>query len=253
MTTNPIRLTKSVSISDLLDTAMVALWGVLLLKYWLTGELRLLVHPRYFWVIIPTGVFLLLIAGFKVAGFRRKRPVNKAQHFTYLPTNLSTGLLILVAVLGLITSPQVLNSQAAMQGGITDLSISTRVQTQAFYGSTRSEEKSLLDWAKTLAVYPEPSAYIGQKAKVLGFVVRPPDLSEQYFIITRFVIGHCALDAYPVGLLVQLTQSRQAYAPDTWLEVEGLMTVVDVKGQSQLAIDAKSLQPVPKPKDPYEY
>jgi hypothetical protein len=31
------------------------------------------------------------------------------------------------------------------------------------------------------------------------------------------------------------------------------MTVVDVKGQSQLAIDAKSPQPVPKPKDPYEY
>jgi uncharacterized membrane protein YcgQ (UPF0703/DUF1980 family) len=56
----------------------------------------------------------------------------------------------------------------------------------------------------TFPVYPEPSAYVGQKAKVLGFVVHPPDLSEQYFIITRFVIGHCALDAYPVGLLVQL-------------------------------------------------
>jgi uncharacterized repeat protein (TIGR03943 family) len=87
----------------------------------------------------------------------------------------------------------------------------------------------------------------------LGFVVHPPDLSEQYFVITRFVIGHCALDAYPVGLLVQLTQSRQAYAPDSWLEVEGVMTVVDVKGQRQLAIEAKSLQSVPEPKDPYEY
>lgn len=85
MTTNPIRLTKSVSTSDLLDTAMVALWGVLLLKYWLTGELRLLVHPRYFWIIISAGIFLLLIAGFKIAGFRRKRPTNKAQHFTYIP------------------------------------------------------------------------------------------------------------------------------------------------------------------------
>lgn len=253
MTTKPLRLNQSVSISDLLDTLMVALWGVLLLKYWLTGELRLLVHPRYFWIIISAGVFLLLIAGFKVAGFRQKRPTNKAQHFNYLPTHLSSGLLIMVAMLGLITSPQVLNSQAAMQGGITDLSISTRVQTQAFYGSTRSEEKSLLDWAKTLAVYPEPSAYVGQNANVLGFVVHPSDLPEQYFIITRFVIGHCALDAYPVGLLVQLTQSRQAYPPDSWLEVEGQMITVDVKGQSQLAVDAKSLKPVPKPKDPYEY
>jgi uncharacterized repeat protein (TIGR03943 family) len=253
MATNPIRLPKSVSISDLLDTLMLALWGVLLLKYWLAGELRLLVHPRYFWIIITAGIFLVLIAGFKIAGFRQKRSTAKAQHFTYFSPNLSNGLLILVATLGLITSPQVLNSQAAMQGGITDLSISTRVQTQTFRGSTQSEEKSLLDWAKTLAVYPEPTAYIGQKAKVLGFVVHPPDLPEQYFVITRFVIGHCALDAYPVGLLVQLPQTRKAYASDSWLEVEGFMSVVDVKGQRQLAIDAKSLQPVPKPKDPYEY
>ncbi|PSB23313.1 TIGR03943 family protein [filamentous cyanobacterium CCP2] len=253
MTTKPLRLTQSVSISDLLDTLLVALWGVLLFKYWLTGELRLLVHPRYFWIIISAGVFLLLVAGCKVAGFRRKHPIAKAQHFTYFPSNLSSGLLILVAILGLITSPQILNSQVAMQEGITDLSISTRVQTQAFHGSTRSEEKSLLDWAKTLAVYPEPSAYVGQKANVLGFVVHPSDLPEQYFIITRFVIGHCALDAYPVGLLVQLTQNRQAYSPDSWLEVEGQMITVDVKGKSQLAIEAKSLKPVPKPKDPYEY
>lgn len=253
MTTKPLRLTKSVPISDLLDTLVVTLWGMLLLKYWLAGELRLLVHPRYFWVIICTGVFLLLIATFKVAGLRRKRPTAEAQHFTYLPSNLSSGLLILVAILGLITSPQVLNSQAAMQGGITDLSISTRVQPQAFHGLTRSEKRSLLDWAKTLAVYPEPSAYIGQKANVLGFVVYPSDLPEQYFIITRFVIGHCALDAYPVGLLVQLPQSRQAYPPDSWLEVEGQMMTVDVKGKSQLAIEATSLKPVPKPKDPYEY
>lgn len=232
---------------------MVALWGILLLKYWLTGELRLLVHRRYFWIVISAGAFLSLIAGFKVAGFRRKRPTAKAQHFTYFPPNLSSGLLIFVATLGLITSPQVLNSQAAMQGGITDLSILTRTQRQAFYGSTRSKEKSLLDWAKTLAVYPEPSAYVGQKAKVLGFIVHPPNLPEQYFIITRFVIGHCALDAYPVGLLVQLTQNRQDYPPASWLEIEGQMITVDVKGQSQLAIDAKLLKPVPKPKDPYEY
>ena len=67
-----------------------------------------------------------------------------------------------------------------------------------------------------------------QKAKVLGFVVHSSDLSEQYSILTRFVIGHCALDAYPVELLVQLAQSRQTYAPDCWLEVQGQIITVDV-------------------------
>jgi uncharacterized repeat protein (TIGR03943 family) len=67
------------------------------------------------------------------------------------------------------------------------------------------------------------------------------------------VIAHCALDAYPVALPVRLTQSRKAYPPDTWFEIEGQMITADLEGKRQLTIQAQSLKPIPEPKNPYEY
>jgi len=84
-------------------------------------------------------------------------------------------------------------------------------------------------------------------------VVHLTKLPDQYLLITRFVIAHCALDAYPVALPVRLTQSRKAYPPDTWFEIEGQMITADLEGKRQLTIQAQSLKPIPEPKNPYEY
>ncbi len=78
-------------------------------------------------------------------------------------------------------------------------------------------------------------------------------LPDQFLLLTRFVIAHCALDAYPVGFPIQLTQSRKAYLPDTWLEVEGQMIATELGGKRQLTIQARSIKPIPRPKNPYEY
>ena len=236
-----------------LDILAISAWGLLLLQYWLTGKLRLLVHPDYFILIVATGVTLLLIAIFRAKELWRKRLQPKVQHLTSFPPGWSSGILLATALLGLMVTPHTLVSQAALQQGLTDSFVSTRIQPQAFQSSVRPEEKSLVDWARTLAVYPEPETYIGQTAKVQGFVVHLTKLPDPYFLITRFVIAHCALDAYPVALPVQLTQSRNAYPPDTWLEIEGQMITADLEGKRQLTIQAKSLKPIPEPKNPYEY
>lgn len=242
------------SLLDWLDVLAIAAWSVLLLTYWLNGKLGLLVHPRYFWLIIFTGFLLLVIAALKAWGLFWKRQLPlQVQHLTVFPPGWSSGLLLVTALVGLLVTPRPLASQAATQQGLADSFISTRIQPQAFRSSVRAEEKSLVDWARTLAVYPEPDAYIGQKAKVQGFVVHIAKLPDEFLMITRFVIGHCALDAYPVGLPVQLPQSRKAYPPDTWLEIEGQMITTDLEGKRQLTIQASSLKPIPEPKDPYEY
>jgi len=244
---------KFIQILDWLDVLAISAWGVLLLQYWLTGKLGLLVHPNYFGLIIASGFALLLIAAFRTRGLLQKHPLPKMQHLTLFPPGWSSGLLLLTALLGLLVTPQPLASQAAVQQGLADSFVSSRIQRQAFRSSARSEEKSLVDWARTLAVYPEPDTYIGQKAKVQGFVVHLTKLPDQYLLITRFVIAHCALDAYPVALPVRLTQSHKAYPPDTWFEIEGQMITADLEGKRQLTIQAKSLKPIPEPKNPYEY
>lgn len=220
---------QSFLLADWLTVASIIVWGAAMLKSWFTQELRLLVHPRYFWVVLVTGIFLLFVGAFKAWMLLQKPSKPNAQHFSLLPPVLTSGLFFLAAILALLVSPQPLTSQAAMQQGLSDTLISTRINPQSFRASL-AEERSLFDWVKTLAVYPEPDSYTGQEVKVQGFVVHPDKFPDEYFILTRFVIGHCALDAYPVGLPVQLTESRQAYSPDTWLEVEGKMITTELEG-----------------------
>lgn len=251
-----VRFSKSRLLLDGLDVLAIGAWGVLLLQYWLSEKLVLLIHPRYIGLTVATGFALLLIAAFKARGLWRRSPslAPQVQHLSALPPGVTSWLLLLTALLRLLVTPQPLTSSAAAQQGLTDSSlVSNRIRPQAFRLGVQPESRSLSDWAKTLAVYPEPDAYIGQKAKVQGFVVHDTKLPDQFLLITRFVIAHCALDAYPVVLPVQLTTSRKVYPPDTWLEVEGQMIAPELEGKRQLTIQAKSLKPIQSPSNPYEY
>jgi uncharacterized repeat protein (TIGR03943 family) len=67
------------------------------------------------------------------------------------------------------------------------------------------------------------------------------------------VITCCAADAYPVSLPVKLTQSRDTYKPDSWLEIEGQMITESLAGKRQLVIEAKSIKGIDEPKNPYDY
>ncbi|MBW4519590.1 MAG: TIGR03943 family protein [Scytolyngbya sp. HA4215-MV1] len=244
----------------LLDVLAISAWGILFLKYWLTGKLFLLIHPNYIWLTVASGVVLVLLAGWKffflLKQFRqtpRAGTTSSTQHMTFFPPGWGSSLLLAIAILSFIISPRAFASDTAIQRGVTDTLALTRTKPQAFRISSRSEDKSLIDWIRTLSVYPEPDAYTGQKVKVQGFVTYSQQLPEQYFLISRFVITCCAADAYPVSLPVKLTQNRTAYKPDSWLEIEGQMITERLAGKRQLTIQAQSLKSISEPKNPYDY
>lgn len=238
-----------------LDVLAIASWGILMLRYWLTGKLNLLIHPDYFWLVITGGLGLLVVSGLKALELLRRRRLRATatQHITLFSPGFSSALLLTAAIVGLLFTPRVFASQTALQRGVTDSLGATRSQPQAFRASGRTEARSLLDWVRTLNVYPEPDAYTGQKVKLHGFVIHPPELPQEYLLLSRFVITCCAADAYPVGLPVKLTASRQAYPPDTWLEVEGKMITENLEGKRQLTIQANSLKQISEPQNPYDY
>jgi uncharacterized repeat protein (TIGR03943 family) len=241
-----------------LDVLAIAAWGILFLKYWVTGKLYLLIHPNYLWLTVGAGLALLAVASLKAMQLLRERQRGRANqpggpHLTLFPPGWSSVLLLITAILGLMISPRAFASDTAIQRGVTDSLTLTRTKPQAFRASTRTEDKSLIDWIRTLTVYPEPDAYTGQKVRVQGFVVHSKELPDQYLLISRFVITCCAADVYPVSLPVKLTESRNAYKPDSWFEVEGQMTTETFSGKRQLTIAAKSLKPIPEPKNPYDY
>lgn len=246
---------RSKSLRPWLDIFSLAAWGVLLLKFWLTNKLSLLIHPAYHWLTIAAALALLLISGLQARELLRKRRYRLAnsQHLSLFPPGWSSTILLATALVGFLVKPTVFASQTALQRGVNDFLPLTESQPQAFTNATPPEERSLIDWVRTLNVYPEPDAYAGQKVKVNGFVIHLPTLPAEYLLIARFVITCCAADAYPVGLPVKLNGDRHDYSPDSWWEIEGKMIVENKDGKRKLTIAADSLKPIPEPDNPYNY
>ncbi len=250
-----MKLRTQTSVLPWLDLLAIAAWSVLLLKYWLNGKLGLLIHPDYFWLVTVTALVMLGVSGLQAGKLLRRRRTTtpNQRHLTLFPPGFSSVLLLATAMLGLVFTPRVFASQTALQRGVTDSVALTRSQPQAFRSSRPPEERTLVDWVRTLNVYPEPDVYTGQKVNVQGFVIHLSELPDQYLMLSRFVITCCAADAYPVGLPVKLLQSRKAYPPDSWLEVQGQMITENLAGKRQLTIQASSIKQIPEPKNPYDY
>jgi uncharacterized repeat protein (TIGR03943 family) len=238
-----------------LDILAIMAWGILILKYWLTGKLNLLIHPDYFWLAISGGLGLLIVGCLKSIQICRgsRYGLPNIQHINIFPPGWSSCLLLTAAILGLLITPRVFASQTALERGVTESIEMTRAHPQAFRVTARPEERTLVDWVRTLNVYPEPDAYTGQKVKVQGFVIHPPDLDKHHLLLARFVITCCAADAYPAGLPVKLSASQEQYPADSWLEVEGQMVTENLAGKRQLTINSTSLKQIPQPKNPYTY
>ena len=182
-----------------LDIAAILAWGFLLIHYWKTEKLYILIHPRYFGLTIGAGISLLILGGCKTLELlyniskNRQRSkqlkrgistVQNQQHINFFPPGWSSMLLLISAVLALTITPQVFASQTALQRGLTESLPVTRVQPQEFGRAQKPEERSLIEWIRTLNVYPEPDAYNGKKVNVTGFVIYPRGLSDQYFWIS---------------------------------------------------------------------
>jgi len=237
-----------------LDSLVLIFLGALLLKYTITGQLRLLINPNYTGLVWLTAIVLLVAGYIKARECLKGQKPSEVQHLSTIPPLWSSWILIVTVILGFLIPPQVLTSRSALSRGISDSSLLTRNQPELFRSFSKPEDRSLLDWVRTLNAYPEPNAYKGQKAKITGFVIHPPQLPENYLLLSRFVITCCAVDAYPVGILVKLPSAgNNIYKADSWLEVEGQMQPDEVRGKRQLVLFSKNIQSIPTPSDPYSF
>lgn len=235
------------------DTLALLLWGLMILRYWWTGRLAVLLHPDYHWLAIGAGWVLLFMAVWRGLALFQPRQKWDTPHIALLPRQWSLAVLLAVAMFGLIYVPRPFASDAALARGIADPVGLTRSQPQRFVRNTPPEERSIIDWIRILNVYPEPDAYTGKPVNVIGFVIHPPEWSDNYVMVARFVLTCCAADAYPVGIPVKLSENRAAFAPDSWISVQGEMMTETLDGQRRLVIQPTEVLSVPEPKNPYEF
>lgn len=235
------------------DILALLLWGLMILRYWWTGRLAVLLHPDYHWLAIGAGWLLLLMATWRGLALVRSPKSVDTPHIALLPRQWSLMVLLAVAVFGLIYVPRPFASDTALARGIADPVGLTRSQPQRFVRNTPPEERSLIDWIRILNVYPEPDAYTDDPVNVSGFVIHPSDWSENHMMVARFVLTCCAADAYPVGLPVQLKGDRDEFAPDSWVAIQGQMMTETLDGQRRLVIQPNEVTAIPEPNNPYEF
>lgn len=247
-----------------MDTLAMGVWAAMLVRHWVTGRLYLLLHPDYFWLSHTAAIALIILTGYKLfrifALVTQRQAAEKesgdAGHMRFLPGNLSSAVLLAVAVFGLIYTPRAFASETAINRGIADTLTLTRAQPQRFARAAAPEERTVIDWIRLVNVYPEPDAYEDEPVAVQGFVMYPEGWPTGYLMVSRFVLTCCAADAYPVGLPVVLpatVEGEQPYPVDSWLSVTGKVATETLDGRRQIAIVPTEIETIEEPRNPYEY
>ncbi len=255
------RLTQSQG----MEALALLLLGGMLLRFRLRGELTLLIHANYLWLATLSSLVLLALGGIqliRLLALGSGIPLSRQSHPSLLPPRVGAGIILTAALLGWWITPRPLSSQTALNRGVEHNLSLARESPEAFQPRVDPGSRGLIDWVRTLDVFPDPSNYVDQTVNVDGFVIpaallADPDAAAtpertDIFWIARFLISCCAADAYPVGLPVIWPQATTLRA-DTWLAVKGTMVLDERGGSRRLAIQATSVTPIPTPSNPYAY
>jgi uncharacterized repeat protein (TIGR03943 family) len=111
----------------------------------------------------------------------------------------------------------------------------------------------LREWASLLRQSTHPESLIATPFEAVGFVT-PSEESEDSFVLTRFVVSHCAIDAQPVGVTVFSPGWDERFEVGSWVAVDGAFAVApDASAGSPVSVAPASVDPMAEPDVPYEY
>jgi uncharacterized repeat protein (TIGR03943 family) len=242
-----------------IDFLILGGYGVYLVYAYFTNILQFYIHPSYFTLTLWAGIFLIGVA---ILGLTWVHP-GKADEFDFLQheelensprSGVAYLLILLPLAIGFLLPPQPLSLATANQRGVdfNNLTLSRdEGKTIHFYRNT--EELTIKDWIKLFNTDPEPQHHVGKKAKVVGFVFRRDDnLPKDSFLLSRFVVTCCAVDARPVGLLVRY-EAHPELEEGSWVEVQGIWEVGELAGKRTNFIRPTQVVKTQRPAQPYLY
>jgi putative membrane protein len=226
---------------------LAAGYGAYLLHAFWTGALPFYIHPMYVAPAVATGAVLLALA--VVAGPRR---VSRAQDGRTRPSRAGLAVLALPLAAGFLLPPQPLSYVTAAQRGVQALTASRGDTPPAPRTGGRPETFTILDWVLAFQADPEPGRHAGKPVRVTGFVLRDDRLPPDVFLVARFLLTCCAVDAQPLGLPVRAGAARM---PDAgrWVTVDGIWDVTEIAGTRRAVILPRSVEPTARPEEPYLY
>ena len=212
---------------------VLGLWGAVLLQAWGSGRLNLLLQADFHWLVLVSGLLLLALAGLAL----RFSPKRRSGRTPALVMLLAAPLVLLIPPRPSFSTLAANRSSGALEG-----------ESETLTFLSPPEQRSLTDWVRLLRSQPDPELYRGDPVRISGFVMPTPQAAP---VLARLTVRCCLADATPVGIPV-IWPEGESLKTDEWLAVSGEMGVERVGGVLRSVVIAETVQPIPKPKRPFE-
>lgn len=222
---------------------------------WLTGDLGLYVHPRYFVFTVIAAVVGIVVV---VVSFVVRVPVEdpiRAGAARQAWRRIVSVVVVAACVFGvgslILLPPSTLTSATADQRSVNS---GTVVGAGAAAVGGDTADFGIKEWATALRQSTDLQALAGSPAALTGFISADPDDPENVFFVTRFFVTCCAADAQPVGVGVYQPGWKQSLKVDDWVEVTGSFDLnPSVKSRQPMVLVPQQVTAVDEPSDPYVY
>jgi uncharacterized repeat protein (TIGR03943 family) len=219
--------------------------GVIIFRTVLVDGHVTYVRPGLGWLLVlAAGVLILVSLASLWSGTSHKEPGHG-----HSPR---VGWLIMLPVLALISVPEVpLGAFAAGLGGGQTPVPRAAVDFAPLVDPENGARNLSVNEFVSRSLYA-PESLEGEPVRLAGFAA-PDTNAPSGYLLTRFTIGCCAADAWPMQVAVVNDAPREA---DSWIEVVGVYQpgVAQAPGESsppQLkVVEARTIS---APDNPYEY
>ncbi|MGP6206023.1 TIGR03943 family protein [Microbacterium sp.] len=245
-----------------LGVGLASALAVLTVGLAVTGRLSLYINPESAWFAVGMSVIVLVgaVASFALPlgaendhghdhgeASAHEHDHAHIRHPVALAGTVVAGVLASAVVIGaLALPPSSLSPQfASTSTSTTPVLFGGRdVVTLASTGDTATF--GVGEWATVFATATDPASFDGDAVTLTGFVA--PGDAGTGFLLSRFVITHCVIDAQLAA--VPIAWGGTAAPEGEWATVTG---TVRSDSDGRLHIAAESVEAVPEPEDPYEY
>ena len=223
-----------------------------LITLWLAFESKLgfYIHPRYNVFTIVMAVLGLILVAVSAADRGAEPHTHRTRARRGLSwENISFGFVGAVLAAALVLPPATLSSATA-DNRSSDARTGEAAALDTSEISVGFETLTVRDWASILVQTDDPAFFRGKTVNVIGMV--RDSGSPDVFLLTRFVVTCCAVDAQPVSIPVYWEDWANNVAIEDWIALEGGFVPFDESAVSGgLAVVPTAVSPEEVPLEPY--
>ncbi len=234
-------------VQEWLRTALLFGLGLYFAYIIVTGNLTNYVNMRFAWLAYVATLIFLLLGAAGAYRLTRTGAHHHHEHHEHSPISwMALAVVAMPLLLGTFIPSRPLGA-AAVDGDVIANSVGGDSSAAI---ALPPEQRNILDWIRAFNASDDPTAFNGQPVDVIGFVYQGDDYPDSTFLVARFVISHCVVDAVAIGLPVAWSEDLP---PDTWVRVRGQFATSEFQGETRAAIQPTSVEVVSQPEHPYLY